>query len=137
VSESSPGPANAQTVLADYGGVLAHFRDAPYGIPESRLPHPKPAIKRAIHGLLLELDGRNTELSRSLIEGYALLAQFIPDRDAETLHRGQRALRSGDPSHADWADAESSSRILTAIKLEMETLVHEIRLLAGLSRRPG
>lgn len=131
MSEPDPGPAHAQTVLADYGGVLAHFRDAPYGIPESRLPHPKSAIKQAIHCLLLELDGRNSELSQSLIEGYALLAQFIPDQDVETLHRGQRALRSGDPSHADWADAASSSRILTAIKLEMETLLQEIRLLAG------
>lgn len=131
MSEKDPEVAQAEAVLRDYGSLLAQVRDQPYGIPESRLPHCKEAIKQAIQRLLLELNGRDAGLSNSLMEGYALLAQFIPDADAAVLHRGQRALCSGDPAHPDWADAQGSTRILTAIKLDMEALLHEIRLLAG------
>lgn len=123
--------ARAETILRDYGALLAQLQEAPYGIPESRLPHPKEAIKDAIQHLLRALDGAEPRLVESLVQGYAFLAQFIPDEQARLLHCGQQALRSGDPHHPDWASAAPSSRILTEIKLEMENLLHEIRLLAG------
>lgn len=130
VSEQEPELAWAQAVLRDYGAVLASLGDAACGIAESRLPHPRETIKAAIQRLLLELEGRDRALVDGLVEGYAMLAQFIPDGQADILRRGRRALSSGDPSHPDWADAEASTRIMTAIKLEMESLLREIRLLS-------
>lgn len=130
VSEQESELARAQAVLGDYGALLARLGDASYGIAESRLPHPRETIKAAIQRLLLELEDRDAALIGSLVEGYAMLAQFIPDEQADILHRGRRALGSGDPSHPDWEHAEASTRIMTAIKLEMESLLREIRLLS-------
>ncbi len=119
----------AQAVLNDYGRVLAEAEDPTWGLPASRLPHPKDTIKNAIQILLWEVgDTGGGEVSTSLVEAYVFLAQFIPDEDAEILARGRAALASGDPAHPDLECADRAARIVNEIKLEMEALLAEVRI---------
>ncbi len=118
----------AQVIVSDLGHALADKADASVGMPESQLPYSKDKIKNALQLLIWELGKEQSSVAQSLAEAYVLLAQFIPDEDAEILHRGQAALQSNDPEHKDWQFAGPAARIINDIKLEMENALEEIRI---------
>ena len=70
---------NANSILNQYGKVLSTFDQSSYGIPLSKLPYDKVEIKNAIQLLLLELGTDDLKIQQGLIQGYVILAQFLPD----------------------------------------------------------
>ena len=118
----------AQAVIKEFGQILANNNEIGWGIPESLLPQPKDAVKDAIQLLVLELGDGEPDLTKSLIEAYVILGQFIPDDDAHTLAKGRAAMESNNPEHENWQFADSASRIVNAIKADMEFLMEEIQL---------
>ena len=101
-----PTIEEAQSVLKDYGKVLARVTPASYGLPISLLPHDKGFIKTAIQTLLWEIGDSEPQLRDALVQGYVFLAQFIADTDAEIVARGQSTLRSVDLEHTDLEEAD-------------------------------
>lgn len=119
---------SAEAVIKDYGLLLAKIEPSVYGMPVSILPHDKDTIKDAIQLLLWELGSEAKELRDSLIQGYAFLAQFIPDNEADIVNRGQTALQSKDVAHQDLDNVEQATKIINNIKAEMETLLGDLRI---------
>jgi len=119
----------AETILNDYGAVLAEVTPSVSGLPASLLPHDREAIKEAIQLLLWELGDGDERLRDGLIQGYVFLGQFIPDHEADIAAQGQQVLRGADPESNDWEQADQAARIAGRIKLDMESLLEEITLL--------
>ena len=118
----------AQGVIKEFGQVLASNKEMGWGIPESLLPRPKDTIKDAIQLLVLELGDGEPNLTKSLIEAYIILGQFIPDEDADVLAKGRLAMESNNPEHENWKFANAASKIVNDIKADMELLMEEIQL---------
>ena len=116
----------AETIINDYVQVLQVADPSLYGMPESLLQYSKTQIKQAILTALADLHPDEVDLRESLIRAYMHLAQFIPDEQAETTHRGQEAILSGDVNHPDLAMGEEAVRIINDIKTEMEELKTEV-----------
>ena len=117
----------AQLIVNDYGNVLASLDGSVYGLPESSLPHDKDTIKSAIHLLLWELEGENSQICESLAQAYIYLAQFIPDEEARIVANGQMFLQSSDFDDEHIDQAEQAARIINRIKLEMEALLDDVK----------
>ena len=115
--------ALATKVVGDYGKVLARVEPGVYGLPESLLPHPKPAIREAIVSLLEQLGPDQLEIKEGLRRGYVYLAQFVSDAEAEIVSRGQASING---SGRDSETAEPAMRIINRIKLDMERAVEEM-----------
>ncbi|VAW96893.1 hypothetical protein MNBD_GAMMA22-1242 [hydrothermal vent metagenome] len=124
----SQGIAHANTILNDYGKVLSIFDQSTYGIPVSKLPHDKIEIKNAIQILLLELGSEDAKLQEGLITGYAILAQFISDEKIEILVKANSIFNKDNVDKTSYEIAETASKIINAIKLDMEELMNEIQL---------
>jgi hypothetical protein len=118
----------AENIVSAYGAVLARLKHVNTALPNSLLPFPKNEIKQAIQTLLWEFDDMNQTVRNSLIQGYVYLEQFIADNKVETVARGQAALQSADPAHADWIYADEANRIITQIKMDMEDAMQDMRL---------
>lgn len=115
--------ALATRVVSDYGKVLAHASPGVYGLPQSLLPYPKERIRAALRFLLHEVAPGHPELREGLARGYVYLAQFVDDRDADTIARGA-ASASG--MAGDCGDAEPAMRLINRIKAEMELALEEL-----------
>lgn len=117
----------AQNVVNDYGHLLAQLDGTCYAHPISRLPRTKEEIKNAIQLLLWELQGEDDTICGSLAQSYVYLAQFVEDEEAEIVSRGQAVLQSSDldPDELDYAD--KAAPIINRIKLEMESLMSDIK----------
>jgi len=117
----------AQNVVNDYGHLLAQLDGTCYAHPISRLPRTKEEIKNAIQLLLWELQGEDDTICGSLAQSYVYLAQFVEDDEAEIVSRGQAVLQSSDldPDELDYAD--KAAPIINRIKLEMESLMSDIK----------
>ena len=115
--------ALATKVVGDYGKVLARVAPGVYGLPESLLPHPKPAIREAIVSLLEQLGPDQLEIKEGLRRGYVYLAQFVSDAEAEIVSRGQASING---SGRESESAEPAMRIINRIKLDMERAVEEM-----------
>lgn len=118
----------AQSIVNDYGVVLARLKHVNTALPNSLLPHDKASIQKAIHTLLWELDDLSPGIKDGLIQAYVYLEQFIPNQQVEILARGQAAIQSADPEHIDWIYADDASRIVNEIKLAMENALAEMRI---------
>ena len=118
----------AEHIVSAYGAVLARLKHVNTALPSSLLPYPKAEIKQAIQTLLWEFDDMDQTVRNSLIQGYVYLEQFIPDNKVETVARGQAALQSADPGHADWGHADEANRIIAQIKMDMEDAMQDMRL---------
>src|ERR1044072_6793171 len=94
--------ALATRVVGDYGKVLARVAPDVYGLPESLLPHPQPAIREAIVSLLEQLGPDQLEIKEGLRRGYVYLSQFVSDDEAEIVSREQASL------NGRGADAQSA-----------------------------
>lgn len=119
---------HANSILKEYGKVLSIFDQSSYGIPISKLPYEKIEIKNAIQILLLELGSEDAKLQEGLITGYAILAQFIPDEKIEILVKANSIFNKDNVDKNSYETAEHASKIINAIKLDMEELMNEIQL---------
>lgn len=118
----------AENVVSAYGALLARIEHVNTALPCSLLPHPKNEIKQAIQTLLWEIDDMDATVRNSLIQSYVYLEQFIADNRVETVARGQAALQSADPEHADWAYVDEANRIVARMKMDMEEAMQDMRL---------
>ncbi len=75
---------------------------------------------------LASLDEEEIDIRESLLQSYLFLAQFIEDDDADTVRRGQIAIKSGDPAHPDMELGNAAVGIINQIKADMEELHIEI-----------
>jgi hypothetical protein len=116
--------ALATKVVGDYGKVLARVAPDVYGLPESLLPHSKPAIREAIVSLLEQLGSDQVEIKEGLRRGYVYLAQFVSDVEAEIVSRGQAHING--MGGGDASSAEPAMRIINRIKLDMERALEEM-----------
>lgn len=116
--------ALATKMVADYGKVLAQVAPGIYGLPQSLLPYPKERIRGAIGWLIENLPTEHVELSESLARGYVYLAQFVADDEAAIIAHGTACLAG---AGGDSAAAESATRLINRIKLEMECALDELR----------
>ena len=121
----------AETIVSEYGKLLASIEPSIYGTPESKLPYSKEEIKTAIQVILISLDKDNPEITDSLIQAYVYLAQFISDEDIEIARTGKAVLESEHKEQEDLEVANQAIRIISGIKAEMENLMAEIRLLVN------
>lgn len=111
----------ATRILSDYGKVLAQIEPGTLGLPESFLPHPKPAIREATRWALRHVGPGQPVIREALVRGYAYLQQFVSDAEFEILLAAQTTSGDGDPSanHA-------ALQIINRIKLDMERALEEI-----------
>lgn len=119
---------NANSILSRYGKVLSKFDQTSYGIALSKLPNSKIEIKNAIQLLLLELGKDESKLQEGLIQGYVILAQFIPDEKITILLEANNIFNNDSIDKTAYKIAEQASHIINTIKLEMEDLMEEIQL---------
>lgn len=115
----------AEKIINDYCQVIQLADASLYGMPDSLLQYSKPQIKQAIFTALAELHMDEVDLRESLVQSLLYLAQFIPDEQANIIHRGQQAILSGDINHPDLSLGEQAIRIINDIKTEMEELKSE------------
>ena len=118
----------AEQIVNSYGAILARLKHVNTALPASLLPNSKDEIKQAIQTLLWEVADCDNEVRSGLIQAYVYLEQFIPDNKVEILARGQAAIQSADPEHADWQCADEANRIVTQIKIAMEDAMNDMRL---------
>jgi len=119
---------NANTILNEYGKVLSGFDQSSYGIPISKLPYDKIEIKNAIQLLLLELGTDDSKLQEGLIQGYVILAQFIPDEKTAILLQANDIFIKESIDKSSYNIAEQASQLINTIKLDMEELMNEVKL---------
>jgi len=117
----------ARDVVNAYGHVLAQLDGSTYAHPVSSLPDSKEEIQNAIQLLLWELHGEDDNICGSLAQSYVYLAQFVEDEEAEAVMRGQAVLQSSDLDPAELAYADQAALIINRIKLEMESLVEDVK----------
>lgn len=120
--------AEAEHIIHAYGQLLAQLDNANNAHSELLLPHDKIIIKQAIQTLLWELEDAEPKIRDSLSQAYVFLEQFIPAAKVDILAKGQAALRSSDPHHADWVHADEAGRILSQIKIAMEDALEDLRI---------
>jgi hypothetical protein len=118
----------AESIVNAYGAILAEMEQVNTAYPVSLLPHSKEEIKEAIQTLLWELEDAEPNVRNGLIQAFVYLEQFIPDNKVEILTRGQAAIQSADPEHADWKFADEANRIITQIKVAMEDALNEMSI---------
>ena len=123
---------HAENIVHTYGELLARLKHVNTALPVSLLPASKDEIKQSIQTLIWELndvtgEARNGALN-GLIQAYVYLEQFLPDEKVEILARGQAAIQSADPEHADWPYADEANNIVTQIKVAMENAVEDMRI---------
>ena len=117
----------ARDVVNEYGHLLAQLDGTSYAHPLSRLPGTKEEIQNAIQLLLWELHGEDDAICGSLAQSYVYLAQFIEDEEAEVVMRGQAVLQSSDLDPEELKYADQAALIINRIKLEMETLMADVK----------
>ncbi len=78
-------------MITDYGKVLEKSAQLPIVSPESWLPHSKDTIRTAIKLVLLVTEDKTT--IGHLVNGYILLADFIPDHEAHLLNANWEELQ--------------------------------------------
>ncbi|GMR15959.1 MAG: hypothetical protein BMS9Abin31_0258 [Gammaproteobacteria bacterium] len=118
----------AEGVLNQYGNVLSTIDHASYGVADSLLPFSKEQIMEAIQVLLLELGDGQESAQDGLIQGYVILAQFIPDEQVAILNSVHSVFDVDGIGQQSCTIAEDAGKIITSIKLEMEQLLNEIQL---------
>lgn len=122
----------ATRIVSDYGKFLATVEPGVYGMSDSLLPHPRPAIRAALRALIGHPDiQQNMQVMRGLIDGYVHLAQFVPYRDAASAATAQRLIAAGKATESDSTRGatETGLRVINQIKLEMEKALDEARQL--------
>lgn len=117
----------AQSMVNDYGHLLAQLEGTSYAHPISILPHSKADIKNAIQLLLWELQGEDDAICGSLAQSYVFLAQFIEDDEASIVQRGQAVLQSSDLDPEELKYADQAALIINRVKLEMESLMADVK----------
>jgi len=122
---------HAENIVRPYGELLAQLKHVNTALSVSLLPVAKDEIKHAIETLLWELDDISYETRNGLVQAYVYLEQFLPDEKVEILARGQAAIQSADPEHADWAYADEANHIVTQIKVAMENALEDLRIYIG------
>lgn len=120
--------AEAEHIVQAYGQLLSQLNESNNAHSELLLPHDKAIIKQAIQTLLWELEDAEPNIRDGLAQAYIFLEQFIPVTKVEILAKGQAALQSNDPNHADWAYADEAGRILTQMKIAMEDALEDLRI---------
>lgn len=115
----------AEKILNDYCQVIQVTDASLYGMPDSLLQYSKAQIKQAIFTALAELHLDEVDLRESLVQSLLYLAKFVPDEQADIIHRGQQAILSGDINHPDLPYGEQAIKIINDIKTEMEELKSE------------
>jgi len=126
---------DANILLSQYGKVLSVFDQSSYGIPLTKLPCDKIEIKNAIQLLLLELGTEDSKIQEGLIQGYVILAQFLPDDKISILVKANTIFNSESIDKTSYDIAEQASKIISSIKLEMEELMKEIQLYISKSEK--
>ena len=118
----------AQKIVNAYGHVLANLSDGTWAHPISSLPYDPDTIKNAIHLLLWELKGQDKIICNSLAQSYVFLCQFIDDDDADMVNNSQNMLQSSDFDQEGLINAEQAQGIINRIKLDMETLMEDVKV---------
>ena len=118
----------AEVIVQDYGKLLATITLMVHAHPVSLLPHSKDQIKDAIQLILKEIGTDNNKIKDSLIEAYVLLAKFIAEEDAEIIAKGHSALTDSHAENYQVEDAELATKIVNNIKLEMESLMEDLKI---------
>lgn len=124
----------AESILSEYGNVLATIDHTSYGVADSLLPYSKDQIMDAIQLLLLELSDEQQSAQDGLIQGYVILAHFIPNEQLTILNSVHSVFNLDDIGQQSCSIAADAGKIITAIKLEMERLLNEIQIF--LSKKP-
>ncbi len=127
----------AEIIVSEYGKLLSTTSPSIYGIPISRLPFDKEEIKIAIQTLILAVDKEDLSIQDGLTQAYVYLAQFIPDDKVKIAEEGRNILEleninNEKMEHHNTDDLELANQALQTIneiKIEMESLMSEIRLL--------
>lgn len=127
----------AEIIVSEYGKLLSTTSPSIYGIPISTLPFDKEEIKIAIQMFILAVDKKDTNIQDSLSQAYVYLAQFIPDDKVKIAEEGRNILEleninNEKMEHQNTDDLELANQALQTIneiKIEMESLMSEIRLL--------
>ena len=120
--------AEAELIVHAYGQLLSQLNEANNAHSELLLPHDKAIIKQAIQTLLWELEDAEPNVRDSLAQAYVFLEQFIPLAKVDILAKGQAALQSSAPNHADWAYVDEAGRILSQMKVAMEDALDDLRI---------
>ena len=129
----------AETIVSEYGKLLSSTEPSLYGIAISRLPYDKEQIKIAIQTLLLALDKNDEKIQDGLIQAYVYLAQFIEDEKVSIAESGREVLEkepadnnnesSEEKATKDLELANQAVQTINGIKIDMENLMNEIRLI--------
>lgn len=102
------------SIIQKYGKILKNTSKRSYGLPESLLPYDKTIIKNAIKVALTWED--NEDMRGQLKSGYIALANFIPDREAESAEDVSQDLFSflelGENEKKDFLQARFKSGLL-------------------------
>jgi len=131
LSEDELNLQQAQQIVNEYGHVLAQLSSGALAHPRSCLPCKIDTIKNAIHLILWEIQGEDKAISNSLVQSYVFLCQFVDDEEAALVDQSQRMLQSSDFAPEVVEDAERAQNIINRIKLEMETLMADVKAFAG------
>lgn len=121
----------AEIIVSEYGKLLSTMKPSIYGIPVSKLPYEKEQIKDAIQVLVLALAKEDSKIQDGLTQAYVYLAQFIDD-DKATISENGRAILEKETTEKNIEDLELANQAvqtINSIKVEMESLMNEIRLL--------
>ena len=121
----------AEIIVSEYGKLLSTMKPSIYGIPVSQLPYEKEQIKNAIQVLVLDLAKEDSKIQDGLTQAYVYLAQFIDDEKATIAENG-RAILEKETTEKNIEDLELANQAvqtINSIKVEMESLMNEIRLL--------
>lgn len=129
----------AEIIVSEYGKLLSSTEPSLYGIAISLLPYDKEKIKIAIQTLVLAVDKNDTKIQDGLTQAYVYLAQFIEDEKVIIADKGREILEreSSEPTDEktdvqDTKDLELANQAvqtINGIKIDMENLMNEIRLL--------
>jgi hypothetical protein len=132
----------AEIIVSEYGKLLSTTEPSIYGLAISRLPYEKENIKIAIQTLVLTLDNKekkDQKIQDGLIQAYVYLAQFIDDEKVKTAENGRVILEkktselteeNSDVQNTDDLElANQAVQTINGIKIDMENLMNEIRLL--------
>jgi hypothetical protein len=117
----------AQKTINDYGRILEETSSITNSVPESLLPYDKEIIKLAIKASIEQLSPKDIVTRNSLEVGYILLANFVPNYEAQITAKYQEAIVSGNTNHPNWKHGEPALKIMDKISEDMNVLSKEIR----------